>query len=596
MAINMKIVLVGALILCALPVTSNAGVFCYSAYHLQQQLDLTVKFGDSVNHQKSAVDVTIHVREISVYEKDLAIIQGDNGDTTHARAFIFLVRTDMEGASAVESGLAQRYQHPFIVLMNAQSGELLDLKSTVKDPAVMKEYLSFFDLFQYSLVDGEYLYRNGNGPYQAAIRHTGGSPDELIRHNSGYMAAVKESDNSTQVFEGELTISLEKISDDCFYQQGKGVEHFKKTLSNNAFVEGDTVFRIETDASKKLPASHFFYTLNNQFAHWPSFEVIRTVSKEEAFSKLPQLLFQLSELVTDDESFLAAMLLEKESWPYLADYILQNEISDDLSIELFWALDKINSTESANALAILATSPLQERDLFRAVMALASTTAPFDQANLDRIKSHLDNYTSTQFPETEGLLYIRLIGAFAKQRNMTAPLQSRELKRFLYSQVGNGFEESVQSAVIDAIGNLGSSIDAEGEQLLFQGLTQGSRKIRNSAAAAFSRVPYDPAYSDLFIDQINRESDTSIKSSLIEVLGQTDNTDLEVKQQLLSILEESNNSKINNKSLSSLKKIEYDLQEVEIKILESKLRLETNKANQRLLASLILKHRQQERN
>ncbi len=596
MTIKMKTLLAGALILCAQPATSNTLVtpsndkeFCYSAYHLQQKLDLTVKFGESVNHQKTLVDVTIHVREIAVAEKDRLVINNGNRTANSIRSFIFLVRPEVNNANSVESELSQRYQHPFMALINAQTGELIDLKSTVKDEAVLKEYLSFYDLFQYSVSSGEYHYSNGNGRYQATISLANSSPGKLIRQNSGYIKTAGNRENPPQVADSTLDIILSQSPTECFYQQAKGTEHFKKTLSPNAWVEGDATFSVNSDTTATLPADHFFYTLTSKLELWPAFQKVPTISREEALSKLPEVLSNLSDLITDDEEFITTFLLEKESWPYLADYIIQNGITDDLSIELFWALDKIDTTESVNALAILATSSLQPRDQFRAMMALASTTAAFDQSSLDLLKNQLANSTGSGFSETQELIFVRMMGAFSRQRDMTAPLQSRQLRNILYSQV-DSFDEQINAAVIDAIGNLGSSIDAEGEQILLTGLTQGSRKIRNSAAAAFNRVPYEPAFSDLFIEQINSESNTVIKGTLIEVLGKTDNTDTKVKQQLLSLLDTPG---LRNKSLSSLKKINFDLSVDDIHVLESRLRQESDSANQRVLAALILKNRRQ---
>ena len=77
----------------------------------------------------------------------------------------------------------------------------------------------------------------------------------------------------------------------------------------------------------------------------------------------------------------------------------------------------------------------------------------------------------------------------------------------------------------------------------------------------------------------------------VDVLGRTDKTDLEVKHKLLSILSD---QKLKNKSLRSLKKIDYAFQGDEIQLLESRLRQETETSNQRLLASLILKHRRKQ--
>lgn len=594
MNIKKQILLLGMLVSCSMPALSHTQLpdqkLCYSSYRVQQDLDLTVKFGERINHQKTNIDVAIHIREIKVSEKDRSIIKASAREEVNLRSFIFLVRPEVKAENLLDAELLQRYQHPFVVLTDADSGALIDLKSTVKDQAVVNEYLSYFDLFQYSKSAGEYQYKNGNGDYQARMTGSGLNNAELIRKNSGYMKATTVNDQEADFSQSILEILLGLSPAECFYERSKGSESYETTLSDNAFVKGDAVFQVISDDSKTLPENHFFYALTGQLEHWPSFDSETKIPREEALSKIPGLLSDVTDLINDDERFINALLLEKESWPYLAEYILQHGISDALSKELFWALDKIDTTESANALTILATSQLPPRDTFRAVMALGSTKAPLSEESIVLLKTQWMESASVNSGEINELIYIRMMGAFSQQRDHTAPLQSRELKSFLYSQV-DGYSEPVNVAIIDAIGNLGGSIDAEGEEILLQKLSQGTDRIRNSAAAAFSRIPYEPAYSDFFINQINSENNVAVKKSLIEVLGKTDHTDESVKHHLLSLLKTSGNSELENKMLGSLKEIDYVFDSADVEILESKLGQEQNAANQRLLAGLILKHR-----
>ena len=565
---------------------------CYSAYHLQQQLDLSVNFGSSKQHQKTKVDLDIHVREIYVTKRYLLNKNFDS--IKNIRSFVVFVKPNMSKIDGIEIDISERYQNPFLVFVDVDSGELINLKSTTKDSSVLNEYLSFFDLFQYSVRNGEYLYRNGNGWYQAEISNVRNKIGQLARKNVGYVKA----DNTSivkQVVDSELFITLDKSQSECFYQKANGVEVFKRVLSANSFVDGESKMTVQADIKRALPLSHFFYTLTEDLALWPGFTRVEVITREEAFSRLPFFLAQLSSLTHDKSQFLNAMLTDKSVWPHLPEYVVANGLSEELSLKLFWALDRIDSTESVNALAAFVTSPLSDRDFYRAVMALGSTTAPFDQASVELLKNHMANFTNPEYADSEKLTFVRMLGAMANRRSNTDPQQSSELKSFLYSQVG-GFGEDVNAAVIDAIGNLKDSIDLEGEEILLHELFTDSEKLRQSAASAFKRVPYKAKNSDIFIGQLVNESNTEIRSTLIEVMGRADKTDLVVKHQLLSLVNNSKSPELKNKSLGSLKKIDYNFEDNDILVLESKLRKETNKANQRLLASLILKHRRKQSN
>ena len=567
----------------AVEVKSDSKRFCYSAYNLQQFLNLSVHFGQEIENQKIKVDTNIHIREIPISKKNLPVTEGSDGPARNIRGYVFLVRPNASSVNGVSMDMAQRYDHPFLVLMDTDSGELIDLKSTNTNRDVLNEYLSFFDIFQYSDKAGKYQYRNGNGVYQAQINLSKENPEQISKENTGYVKVLEK--NKPLVLSSLLSITLDKTRSECFYKDSKGVEVFNQTLAADAYVNGKATLTTKSDVKRSLPSSHFFYTLSDNLESWPSFKKPETITKKEAFTRLPFLMTKLSSLTSDKTKFVEALLLERTAWPYLSDYILENGISNETSMKLFWALDRINSTDSVSALASLATSPLEGRELFRAALALGSTSAPFDQEGMTKLQNHMLNFPDPGTDATEHLAFIRMLGAMADERVETAPSQSDELKYFLYSQT-NVHDESVNAAVIDAIGNLGETIDPEGKNILLDGLSKDSSKVRLSAASAFKRIPYDTEYTNQFINQLASEKDLQIKNEIVEVLGQTNKSDLAAKDQLLSLLED---PKLSNKSLESLKNINYKYRVEDINLLESKLSQETNKANQRLLASLILK-------
>lgn len=573
-------------------VSSNKNEYCYSAYNLQQQLDLTVNFGASTQHQKTKVDVDLHVREIPVSAENQNSLKSKKGKLRELRSYVVFVRPNRSNVNGVDMDRSKHYRHPFLVIVDAGTGEILDLKSTSKTQSVLDEYFSFFDLFQYSKKQGEYHYRNGNGFYLADINYASNNNSEasLIKKNHGYLNTSNKNKSTLQVKDNLFFMQLAKSQTECFYKKAKGNESFKSNLSKEAYVEGRAKIIIESDLTRALPGTHFFYTLTDDLKLWPSYKQLDRITKKEAFAKLPFLMARLSSSTEDDSKFLKEMLADISLWPYLAEYILQNELSDELSIQLFWALDRIDTTESVSALVSLVTSPLSARDHLRSVLALGSTSASFDDRGITALKEHMANYSNPGFYQSKNLTFVRMLGAMASNRNITEPMQSSEIKEYLYSQAGV-FDESVNAAVIDAIGNLKDSIDSEGETILLQGVTEGSNKVRQSAASAFKRVPYKSEYSDVFIEQLANESSMEIKYALVDVMGRTDNTDGRIKHQLLSLLKNSSSPTLKNKSLGSLKKVGYIFQDSEITLLESQLRYETDRSNQKILASLILKHR-----
>jgi len=587
-----------AFILSLLPVATLAGIaetsnsgFCYSAYHLQQQMKLSVNFAETIQQQKIKLNIDIHVRETPVSSRNLS----SHYSNRNIHSFIILVSPNTSKVNGVEMEISQRYQHPFLVLIDADSGELITLKSSTQDKSILNEYLSIFDLFQYSKVRGEYLYRNGNGKYQASIQPSENNPRQIIRKNTGYLKADHETDHRLQIEQSFLSVTPANTQSECFYQKGQGVEVLKTSLSKHAFVHADASMIIESDKQRALEPSHFFYTLTDDIQQWPTFKKEQIMSQEQAFSKLPYMTAKLNSLLEDDAQFLNAMLVDKSLWSFLPEYIMQNGISNELSLKLFWALDRIDSTASVDTLAQLAISPLAGREQLRAAMALASTSAPFSQLKIELLENQLTNLTHAELTHPEQLTFIRMLGAMANRRDAMAPLQSSHIRQLLYSQAGTS-DESVNAAIIDAIGNLGTVIDAEGEAILLQGLSTGSVKERLVSATALTKIPYNSDNSDIIIDQLGVEQNPQIKSSIIKAMGQTDNTDLKVKHHLLSLVGSTKNSTLKNSSLHSLKKIDYEFQPEDIQLLETRLSHETNSASQKLLATLILKHRRKHKN
>jgi len=203
--------------------------------------------------------------------------------------------------------------------------------------------------------------------------------------------------------------------------------------------------------------------------------------------------------------------------------------------------------------------------------------------------SHLSNFNNPEYSQPENLTFVRMLGAMASQRNMTDPQHSAEIRDFLYSQVGS-FDNNTNAAIIDAIGNLKGTINTEGENILTSQLSYGSDVERLAAASAFKRIPFNPDNNQVMLEQLTAESNYEIQNVMLDVLGKSNKTDDRVKQKLITVLD---NKKLKKNALKSMKRIGYDFPGEDIQVLEKKLANETDAVNQRLLASMILRHRRE---
>lgn len=563
----------------------NQNRLCYSAYHLQQNLNLLVNFGDNIEQQKTKMDINLHVREIPITDNKYLQKKLTNEDK-NLRSYVFLINPNSSKTNGIKMDIKSRYQHPFIVVVDGVSGELLNIHSTVDNADILNEYRSFYDIFQYSETVGKYRYQNANGWYQAAIEDNG---EYLVKQNLGYLENNHNGTN-LHIEKSYLTITRNKTENNCFYHKAKGEENFKSVLSLKAFVDGNTSFTVNADTNRALPASHYFYSLSSDLLTWPRLEDKTPVlSLTEAKQKTLVLMQHLSLTLEDDDLFLKTLKQEKNLWQYLSENIIEHGLSDELSKKLFWALDRIDTKESVSTLAKLVTSPLTARDHYRAVLALGSTNAAFDQNSVARLTNHLSHFINPEYSAPKNLTFVRMLGAMASQRNVTDPQHSADIRDFLYSQVGS-FDNHVNAAVIDAIGNLKGAINAEGETILSNQLQHGSNTERLSAASAFKRIPFNADNNDVLLEQLTLENHHETKKVILDVLGKSSKSNNQIKQTLISVL---GNNKLKQNALKSMKNIGYDYQRGDIKVLEENLRDEKNSVNQRLLATMILKHRRE---
>jgi len=563
----------------------GADNLCYSTYNVQQKIQHSMRMGVDSKNQVTVMDLDIHVREIKNIESNALVNLDHAQPAKDIISYVGLIIPNKITVNGIDGDLSELYQHPFLTTIDKSSGKVLSIRSSTDDTNILSNYLSVVDLFQYSTVAGKYRYKNANGQYDALISKADNNSMNVVKTISGYLktSKLKREHSSTQ------DIIFSKGQLDCFYTESSTTDEFRINISSDAYIFGESSVFINADDARKLTDQHYFYSLTNDVSTWPKFKLKTRLTREQAFSQFPLLISKLTSLLDNDDEFLIALKASESSWSHLVDYIVEQGVNTEVSLKLIGSLNRINSKESVNVLVDFASGALPQKEKIHAAMALGRSSAAFTEDGMQILKAQMNDITGINATGRE-LIFIRMLGSMAENRNENNPQQSNDMRQFLYSQAGQ-YSEHINAAVIDSIGNLKDSIDIAGEEILLQSLTVTSPLVRKSAVSALKRVPYKTYYTDSLISQIENESSVSLQSNIIKVLGGSNNTDLVAKQKLISIIETSGSTQIKNASLSSLKRIDFPLKSDDISVLESKLSHEKNVSNQKLLAALIMKHR-----
>ncbi len=566
---------------------STANNDCYSAYAMEQSIDLSINFGLAMERRKTNVASTIHVRKIMLSSS--TIQQYEKLSTGDVHAYLFLLEPVSMNSNGISLDSAGRYDHPFLSIVDSDNGKLIDLLSSSVDQKVIKEYLAFYDLFQYSESEGEYTYRNGNGSYQATIEkgRKSNSAMSILKSNDGYVSLDESAAPNIDILSSGWTLSIDSQSQDCFYTSAVGSESFESELSGLSMIAGSTTVNLASTPSLRLTPSHFFHTLTDDLTLWPRHAPTKSTSLTEAMIELPFAVTKLSAFIDNDKKFLEALAQEQALWPYLFDYIAQHGITDELSKQLFWGLDRIDTKASVHALTKLAAGELNRRDHFRAVVALSSTSAPLNEAGIDLLKGRFTTNLVNLDPTSDALIMPRMMGAVAHRRLQTDPSSAADIREFLYTQVGTSTDTG-NSAVISAIGNLKDGIDSTGEQILLEQLAVGSVSVRHSAASAFNRIPFNVENSAKLLDQTRIETNRMVQVELIKNLGRAPADDVEVKNTLIEL---SGHAHLSEAALGALQRLDPRLEPNDIEVLSTTLSQTDVIATQKILATLILKNR-----
>ncbi len=582
-----SIILFSSIIMLLQPVLAKDKVkdYCYSSYHLRQNINLSIKFGESKQSQKTKVELVLHSKEVATPNN----IMFKNVDREQINSYIMMVLPFSNDDSLTKENIQEKYRHPFMVHINKNTGELLAVESTETDTNIIDEYVTYYDLFQFSNNAGLYRYKNINGYYNSKIVKLD-KENSFLKTNHGYINA----DDRINVQQSEVLIHQNDSQKDCFYYSSKGSEKTKTRLSKNAYVNANASFSIISSRRLSLPKAHMFFTLSSQISEWPSFIETREINEEIASKALSLLMEKLTLNINNKPEMLRLMKTNKDLWPFLQEYISENEFDLKLIGKIFWALNVTDSTESVSALATIAVNAI-DKISYKAIMALISTSASLDEESLELLKSKIVEMSQSGNYSGNSLLLVRAVGILAKRRIAKDPNQSEDLKQFLYEQTRMS-EGKLHASLLKAVGALGENIDEDGITLLMNGLQNETSEIVQASLVALEKIPYDQQYSDQFVSQLQSETNRKTKHRLIELLGNTSSSDNKVKEQLISLAGNSRNINDRKLSLNSLKKIGYEFQTEDLEVLESRLRIESDQTNQKLLVGLILKARRDQKN
>ena len=569
------------------PVRADVGADeCYSVYRVEKRLDLSVNFGLSLERRHVSSTVDVHVRELPPRRPTGETAEDESDD--RPRSFLFQLRSAVARSEGVTEDLSRRYAPPFVVRASRANGAALELLTTHADETVTKEYRALFDLFQYSPEGGRHRYTDGNGLYVASMEKEGREGERLSKVNEGYVrgASAGRADTPDVVY-ARTRMWPSSDQEDCFYRRATVRERTESVLSGVSMVESVGEVEIALAPERSLPASDVFFDLTDELSGWPAPPAEPAIDAEQASERLPYLLTELAALAGQDERFIALLLAERATWPYLADHLVRGGISDELGRELFWALDRIDSPASVSALTRLAVAGLDPPQGSRAVLALGSTSAPLDAEGLTRLKRYADSVASEVDADEEALIFVRMLGAMADRRLVRDPAGSADLRDFLYARSGTA-SEAMNAALMSAVGNLRESIDERGERILMQGLSDASGTVRRAAARAFSRIPLPAGRGAEIVGALRAEPGRQVAEALVAALGRAGPDDGAARRELVTLAAD---ERFADAALASLVKADFELDAFEIDRLEAMLRVEREAANATRLAALILKNR-----
>jgi hypothetical protein len=221
-------------------------------------------------------------------------------------------------------------------------------------------------------------------------------------------------------------------------------------------------------------------------------------------------------------------------------------------------------------------------------MALGSTSALFNEHSKLRIRESFQTILDESNPHDYDLLFIRMLGAMCNLRAESCGQDSNTIRDMLYSNI-NVHETEINAAVISAIGNLRDQIDSHGESIIVANLNHPKEIVRLASASAIDRIPFRSNNTDLIISKISAERNESVKKYLTSSLAKSSKNNIKTKRFLLDSLDD---RLLAIDVLSAIEEIKYDLTDSDVELLEAKLSNETKVENQRALARLILRSRQ----
>ena len=555
------------LAMAAPPAESAAG--CYGSYRLQQQLDLQMQFSDQRKFRRITVERIVHVREL-----------GGSGMAMSRDQALFAVWSQ-EGEKS-EPAVANL--PPFLARVNRSSGRLLEIGLADETPERLEAALSLFDLFQYVGKPGRYRYRNANGEYTATLKRL--KDGWLERVNAGYAETAGKI--GTEVLQSQILLRSGSPGD-CFFREARGEEVVRARLGKQTRVRTRSELELTLDRSVALARDHWFFALDGDIRRWPGSQPKAQLDPGQREQRLAALKQALLESAGDDRGFLRQLRSAQDLWPLLSELLSGQGLEDELSRRLFWALSRIDSPASVDALSRLVVMDLPQRDRYRALVALHTTRSKLLPEAEQRLQNHLRQLALDPDADSLDLAFVRMYGGLAGSRAEKHPLLAGRIRDGLYRELQNAPKER-RPAFIDGIGNLGSGLDAVGEELLQQSLASGSPDMQLAVARAYGKLPASEAHQAALLDLLEERPAVAVQQAALSSLGRPESNP-EVGRRLLSFALENANPVLRGKALGGLRKSGYRLQPGELESLSKRLAGETSLRNQRLMAEMILRER-----
>ncbi|MEP0355170.1 hypothetical protein [Paraglaciecola sp.] len=557
--------------------------FCYSVYHIEQTLDLGVFLGDIQDAQQIKIQNNLHVKEV------LPLVSSESNEllpvkvSSNLAQYVMQIEPIASRINGITQERGDRYQHPFLVTVDKDTGHLIDLQSATKNESVLKEYMSIFDFFQLSAQQGNYQYLNGNGRYTANMAYSVDNPRKFYKSNLGYT----HTEHNISLHNNEQVIIMSDT--ECFYQSSTAQESYTINMSPKAYMQGEGQVTINAQPQSQWSPSHQFHELRANITRWPGYKINKPITQALAFSKIKKMLITLQAKPLETKQALSIITKSTPSWPFFGRYLMQNIVPEALTGKVILGLQKINTQASISALISIIASPVQSETKQASIQALARTSARVSHKDLIKLQQLVSKSSDKIELLDNDVLLINTLGMMVNRRILMPPDNIKQLQKFLLTQLESATGKD-KIPYVQAISHYLTEFDHHEKSLLLAQLNNNLDPLRLAITQALKKIPYDESFTKPALSQLKKEPQANIRAALIQLLEHSTSQSLAVKQHLISILSISTNSHEREQVLHNLYNAYDSFTPQEVAILKHVLTREYVPTNQRLLATILLKH------